>query len=135
MNPMEIYEVQNGIMENVNSLWELWLGGTFAVIVAFHVGRDSISKALFVIGSVLYLLASISIVMRYLAYVAAIGELNSSLIENGLDGYPFPSWFPISNSLLTLAIFLFGTVATLVFAYGQRKSIQPERGEDDTRDV
>lgn len=68
MNPMEACDVQNGIMENSNSLWRLWLGVTFAAIAAFHVGRDSILK-----------------------------------------------------SLLALAIFLFGTIATLVFAYGQRK--------------
>ncbi len=132
---MEIYEVQNGVMENVNSLWELWLGGTFAVIVAFHVGRDSISRSLFVMGSLLYLLASISIVMRYLAYVAAIGELNSTLIENGLAGFPFPTWFPVSNSLLTLAIFLFGTIATLVFSYGQRKSAKSDERKHDDSDA
>ena len=121
MNPMDVYEVQNGIMENVNALWELWLGGTFAVIVAFHVGRDSISKPLLMTGSVLYLLASVSIVLRYLAYVSAIGALNSSLLENGLEAYPLPSWFAIPNSLLTFGIFIFGTIATLFFAYGQRK--------------
>ena len=135
MNPMEVYEVQNGIMENVNALWELWLGGTFAVIVAFHVGRDSISKLLLVAGSVLYLLASVSIVLRYLAYVSAIGALNNSLIESGFEAYPLPSWFSIPNSLLTFGIFVFGTGATLLFAYGQRKDIQTDETENNASDA
>jgi len=122
MSPAEIYELQIGIIENVNALWELWLGGTFAVIVAFHAGRESITRALFVVGSLLYLSASISIIMRYMAYLAAIGDLNGRLTEAGHSGFPYPDWFPISNSILTLGIFLFGTLATLVFARSQHRN-------------
>ena len=116
MDPSGIYEVQVALMGVIGSLWELWLGGTFALIVAFHVGRDSLNVVLLIVGCLIYLAACVSISFRYIAYTSAFVEFNTQLEVAGFDPFPSPEWFGVYNSLVTIGTFLLGTVATVAFA-------------------
>jgi len=127
MNPAEIYEIQAAIIPSINDLWEIWLGGTFAVIVAFHVGRHSITRPLLVTGCVLYSAASASICLRYAALISAFGAFNRQLLEAGYDIFPMPEWFIVPNFTITALIFFLGTIATVTFAITQYVKNQAER--------
>lgn len=119
MSPTETYEAQIALMAVMNNLWEIWLGGTAAFIVAFHVGRKSVTLLLLSIGCCLYLAACVSLVMRYIAYIEMIASMSKMLVAAGHAPYPMPEWFGVPNTLLTLAIFLFGTMSALYFAVYQ----------------
>ena len=128
MDPTGIYEVQVALMGAISGLWELWLGGTFALVVAFHFGRDSVSLPLVTVCCVLYLAATVTVALRYIAYSTAIGFYNQKLSDAGFDQFPIPDWFGIPTGIITLATFTFGTLAALYFAISKYYARDKEEG-------
>ena len=119
MDVVGIYEVQTNLMDTVIGLQELWLGGTFAVIVAFHAGRESINKTILWLGCILYAVASFTIGIRYYGYVATIYNLTESIVAAGEQPLPFPMEISVANLIATAFMFLLGTFGAIAFAINQ----------------
>ena len=89
------------------------------MIVAFHIGRRSITWPLLITGCALYVLACSSIAMRYVAFSLMIGDFNQQLVDAGAQTFPLPQWFIAWNSRITVLTFFLGTLSTLIFAIWQ----------------
>jgi hypothetical protein len=113
MNPTEVYAVHAELIGALNGMFEIWLGFTFATVVAIHVAAQSINKWVLGTGITLYLSASYVFLIRYAHTGGVITFLNERLTDAGLPIYPTPG---ATLSLMTLFVFMFGTIATVVYA-------------------
>jgi hypothetical protein len=116
MSVAELYEIHVQLVSIVNEVWQLWLGGTFGFIVAFHIGKDSIDKAVFWVGSSIYLIASIILIVRYLDYAIAIGGLIQKVSDAGGDPLQPAGWSTFYGPM-TLVLMVFGSVSAVWYAY------------------
>lgn len=113
MNPIEVNQIYVEYIHAINGLWEIWLATTFAFIVAFHIGKASITKALTWIGCSLYFFASAAILVRYLNYVDAMGVWIGRIRDSEF-AVPTPS-LPYAP-LLTIGVFVVGTLVAVGYA-------------------
>lgn len=116
MSIAELYEIHVQLVSVVNEVWQLWLGGTFGFIVAFHIGKDSIDKAVFWVGSSIYLIASIILTVRYLDYATALGVLIQKVSDAGGDPLQ-PSGFSAFYGPMTLVLMAVGSISAIWYAY------------------
>ena len=103
MNPTEVYAVHAELIGALNGMFEIWLGFTFATIVAVHVAAQTINKWVLGVGISLYLLASYVFLIRYAHTGSVIVFLNERLAEASLPAYPTPG---AMLGLMTLLVFL-----------------------------
>jgi hypothetical protein len=111
MNPTEYYELIVMLSELTNTLFQTWLGFTFALIVAWHIVGPKLNLVLFVLVQSMYLLAS------------ALAHYNNVLIEAGHDPFPPPGVFIVITLLLLCILGTVGTVLYGVYAYRNRGSL------------
>jgi hypothetical protein len=121
MNPTDYYEIHMELIHAISSVWEFWLAVTFAVVVAFHIGRESTSRTLLWIGCTLYLAASVTAIIRYASYAGSIGAIRQELINAGVAPFPMPVSEGIAISVMTFITMVGGTIATVVFAVYQNR--------------
>jgi hypothetical protein len=69
----------------VDASFEYWLGASFAVVVAAHAGRESMSKFLKHSLSGAYLLFTLGTLVKFWADVSEITHLNALLLDTELD--------------------------------------------------
>jgi len=120
----ELILLYDAVISNVNSQFQLWLTVTFAVIVAAHVGRTSLSRPLRYLAAVLYLSVSVLLLTAvfYASEVGAAGGINA-LVE-GREG--------VTRVLYVLRpfVWMFGTVATLVFLFSGGRGTSSSGADD-----
>lgn len=120
MNPNELYNLQLQMIGIINDLWELWLGATFAFVVAYHLGRESISKSVLVIGCTLYLSASMLMLARYIDYGMGIRRIAGQLREAGFSNLQPAPWASTGiYTIATVSIMIFGMAAATWYAIKQ----------------
>ncbi len=120
MNPADFYQVQVELIGAVNGIFEIWIGFTFAVIVAVHLGTKSLNRVLLLIGLALYLTASTLFVFRFIALSNTFGAFNQMLLEMGAEPFPSGSTFRIQS--LMLSIFILGSLSTVGYAIYRYKN-------------
>ena len=122
-NELLIIEYTNAI----TGLWEIWLTSTFAFIVGFHAGRESITRLLIWTGSLLYFAMTMVTTLRYLNYSRILAELRGFGENSGIENLGSMSYgFGISLFTLTLGTMCIGTLAAIYYAVSQY------RGKKDT---
>ena len=114
----QIQEAQNII----SGIWQYWLASTFAFIVAFHAGRQSITKQLAWIGCVLYLLTSVAATLRYWRIVLFTDQLTSRWLDSGAEPIVLSPILTSGVALISLITFTLGTVAAVWFAIHQHRA-------------
>jgi hypothetical protein len=113
VGPTDVYAVHVELLGVLNSLFEIWLGFTFAAIVAYHFAAPTMHKAILGVTLILYLLASHVFAARYFHTMDVMGVMNQKLVDAGVEPYPAPGNEII---LILLLIFAIGTVSTVVYA-------------------
>ena len=88
MNPTEYYELIVMLSELTNTLFQTWLGFTFALIVAWHIAGPKLNLVILVLAQSLYLFASALFAARYVHTASALAHYNNILIEAGHDPFP-----------------------------------------------
>lgn len=119
MNPTEIYAVHVELLAVFNSIFEIWLGFTFAALVAFHLAAASINKYMLSAALILYTVASGVFAMRHMLAAITFGELNEKLVAAGYEPYPEP---PAAVPIAVQLIFLFGTISTVWYSIYRHRS-------------
>ena len=66
VNPTEIYALHVELLGVLDSMFEIWLGLTFAVLVAIHLAARQLGRFVLTIGVLLYLTASYLFALRFL---------------------------------------------------------------------
>ena len=88
MNPTDVYAVHVELVGVLNSIFEIWLGFTFAAIVAYHFAAPTMHRVILGITLCLYLLASYVFMARYFHTLEVFGFMNQELKQAGIPPYP-----------------------------------------------
>ena len=102
----------------VDASFEYWLGASFAVVVAAHTGRESMSKFLKRALSGAYLLFTLGTLIKFWADVSEIMHLNAFLLDTELDvatvpnraaGFARIAMYIVFSAMVTAFVFFGGT--------------------------
>ena len=125
MNPTDYYEIHMELVNAIGNVWEIWLTITFATVVAFHIGRNSINGVLLLIGTLLYIAAALVAVTRYLNYADSIRLLREEALTSGLTAFPQNLDMAAFITVLPIGTMVMGTIATatfVIYQYRRRSS-------------
>jgi len=115
---MSAYETLALFYETSNTLdrfFEFWLTATFAVIVAAHLGKETITGAYAKVIITLYLAFTVSILARQAVFSSFMATLRERIA--GSQDIPDIGWFiPIIDGSLLVTMGL-GTVAAVYFVW------------------
>lgn len=110
---IQLYDVVTG---GVNAQFELWITITFAVIIASYLAGHRLAR------SFQYLIASLYTAVSALLFLMLLGAVQFSQQFDGLNlGLSSESDLVLAIVLLRTAVWLLGTVATLVFVFKGHK--------------
>jgi small-conductance mechanosensitive channel len=116
-----IYENLYSVLSLADSILQIWLTVTFAVIVATHLASALISDFIYFLLATLYGLASCILLARDISSAYQIYSYHELLIENGFEPWPVPPLFPQIIGAGTLLLMILGTVVTIWFIFSTRK--------------
>jgi len=104
----------------ISGLWEIWLTSTFAFVVGFHAGRESLTTLLIWIGSLLYFSMTLVTILRYLNYSRVLTELRKLGESSGIEAISsMPHGYSVSLFTLTLGTMCIGSFAAIYYAVNQ----------------
>ena len=112
-SPIAIYQLHIELIALLDSIFEMWLGFTFATLVAMHFAAVKLGRFMLIAALGLYLIASIIFASRYLHTGEVFTEMNAKLIGSGFDPYPTPD---MPQTQLVLLLFVLGTVTTMYYS-------------------
>jgi hypothetical protein len=104
-----------------DSILQIWLTVTFAVIVASYLAGSRISDFMYYLISGLYGLAALVLVARFVSAAYQIYHYRDLLVVNGFEPWPVP---PLVTHIIGGGTFLLlsgGSIATLWFVHSVRK--------------
>lgn len=115
---MTNYETLALFFETSNTLdrfFDFWLSATFAVVVAAHLGRDSINRPYAGVIVILYLSFTLSILARQLVFSNLMITLRDNMTN--IEELPDINWaIPIIDGSLLITMAL-GTASTVYFLW------------------
>ena len=127
MNPTDYYELQLTVIQLANANFEIWLGASFGVIVAFHFAGDTIRIGILRISMFLYVSTSLLFVFRFCNATLVFVNFNKALVVAGHATFPAtPGAVPLVVGG-SVGLMLIGTVATVLYAANCYK-----RGKEST---
>ena len=110
MNIPELYEVFYAALEVVDRIFEFWMTGTFALVIATYFIGDKMSRLMFWLLSLGYLMFSVGLAVRSLA---SSGKLIDTRIQLEAAGEVMP--LSVEAGFAMSITFIFGTVGTLIY--------------------
>jgi hypothetical protein len=103
-----------------DSIFQIWLTVTFAVIVAAYLAGDRIGAFMYYLISGLYSLAALVLITRFVSAAYQIYHYRDSLVAYGFEPWPVP---PLVTQIIGAGTFILltgGSIATLWFVYSIR---------------
>ena len=101
-------------IEAYDSGFEFWLTGTFAVIVACHLGQDILDKWYTFFIAILYTIFSINMLFRSLLAAELIARYREQLPQFVIISEP---WLVSGNMMMATITFIVGFFGTLFFVF------------------
>jgi hypothetical protein len=114
MSTGELYELFYMILEAADRVFEFWLSASFAIVVATFIGADHLSKRMYQIITLAYILVSFNMAYRYTINGIRLFEIRADLLEKEA-WYEVPATWPGLAS--QAAIFAVGLCGTLYFVW------------------
>jgi hypothetical protein len=112
-SPTAVYELHVELIGLLDSIFEVWLGFTFATLVAMHFAAFRLNKFMLAAALSLYLLASLIFASRYLHAANVFSIMNQKLVQAGFDPYPTPD---LPHTPLVFLLFVVGTLVTVFYS-------------------
>lgn len=110
-----VYEVLYDSLTLADSILQIWITLTFAVIVAAYFAGTRIGRVMHWLISSLYGLYAIVLITRYLSSAIQIFHYRNLLIERGFEPWPVPLPVSVIIGSGTFVLMFAGTIATLWF--------------------
>ncbi len=110
MNIAELYDVFYAALEVLDRLFEFWLTGSFALLIATYFIGENMSRTMFWLMWIGYCFFSTGLAIRYLASAAKLLDMRTQLEAAGET--LFRSELPGLGMVIT---FMFGSIGTLVY--------------------
>ena len=119
MTAAELHALMFTAIQIQDSVFQFWLSASFAVIVATYIGRERISRRVFVLIGVLYLGASALFVARFINAATQLLYYRDVLLTNQMPDWGTAETSGFFLAAATLALISVGTVSVIVFMWKQ----------------
>jgi hypothetical protein len=110
VNVPELYEVFYNALEVMDRIFEFWMSGTFALVIAAYFIGENMSRLMFWLMSIGYLLFSAALAIRYMASAGKLVEMRVQLEAAG-EVLPLSVEAGFGSSM----VFVFGSAGTLIY--------------------
>jgi len=120
--PIEELTFVYTVIEAQDRLYEFWLTGTFAVIIAAHFTSERMSKQLFALLIITYISFAVATMLRFLATDARLSDAQDLIreIDPGAIN-PFGA-FAVASIPISFLIGTVGTIFYLVSSYRKNRT-------------
>ena len=105
MDPAAIRELIALESSQIDASFEYWLAASFAVVVAVHAARGSLSRFARLLLSGAYLVFTIGTLLKFWADVSEITHLNELLVGTALDASTAANWWAASARVFMYLLF------------------------------
>jgi len=116
-----IYQTLYSVLAVADSILQIWLTVTFAVIVAAYITADRIDRFLYLLVTLLYGLATLVLTIRFISAAFQIFHYRDLLETKGYEPWPVPKFLSMLIGGGTLLLLVGGSIGTLWFIYLVRK--------------
>lgn len=110
-----IYENLYAVLAVADSILQIWLTITFAVLVAAYVASERISRHLYLLITFLYGFAALILTVRFISAGQQIYFYRDLLVSSGFTPWPAPRPLSVMIGGGTLMLLVGGSIATLWF--------------------
>lgn len=130
MTESELQTASHEALTRMDSIFEFWIGGTFAILVAFYFIGNSSTRMLRVIAAFLYAIFSALIATRFFSVSGIYVNFRDELIAIDSVGV-IADWSVELNTILWPTLFFVGTASGLYFIFGGHKLLR-QHGAGET---
>lgn len=130
MSQEMIYNALYAALDLTDSILQIWLTLTFAVIVSTYVAGKRFDKPVYLLVSGLYALASAVQLIRFCAAGYQAFYFRHLLVARGFE-WPVPLAVSVAIGLGYLVLLVAGTIGTLWFVRTAWKRVAAEAGSAD----
>jgi hypothetical protein len=110
-----IYSTLYAALGLTDSIFQIWLTLTFAVLVATHVAERRFDSRMYGLVSALYAFASAILFTRFASAAYQAFHYKNLLLTRGFEPWPVPNVVSLIIGLGTFMLLLCGTLGTLWF--------------------
>ena len=110
-----IYTTLYAVLALTDSIFQIWITLTFAVLVATYVAERRIDRGMYRLVSGLYALASAVLVTRFGSAAFQAFYYKNLLVKRGFEPWPVPNIVSLIIGIGTLVLLVLGTISTLWF--------------------
>ena len=121
MSEESIYTTLYASLALTDSIFQIWITLTFAVLVAAYVAHKHFERAMYRLISGLYLFASVILLVRFASAAHQAFHYKNLLITRGFEPWPVPNWVSLIIGVGSGILLTCGTTVTLWFVRGTWK--------------
>ena len=125
-----IYSALYSALDLTNSILQIWLTLTFAVIVSTYVASKRFDKPMYLLVSGLYALASAIQLLRFGSAAFQAFYYKDLLVTRGFEPWPVPNLVSVLIGVGSVLLIVAGTIGTLWFVRVTWKSVEALRNAD-----
>jgi hypothetical protein len=118
-----IYSSLYSALELTDSILQIWVTLTFAVIVSTYVAGKRFDRPVYVLVSGLYALASLVFLTRFASAAFQAFYFKDLLVVRGFEPWPVPNIVSVVIGFGTGTLIVVGTIGTLWFVRNTWKNI------------
>ena len=115
MSQESIYSTLYAALALTDSIFQIWITLTFAVLVATYVAERRFSLGMYRLVSSLYGLASAILLVRFASAALQAFHYKNLLVTRGFEPWPVPNVVSLIIGGGTILLLFAGTLATLWF--------------------
>ncbi|MEP6586832.1 MAG: hypothetical protein ABJB70_08915 [Candidatus Udaeobacter sp.] len=116
-----IYSTLYAVLALTDSIFQIWLTLTFAVLVATYVAERRFDRGMYRLVSGLYAFASGILLVRFASAAYQAFHYKNLLRARGFEPWPVPNIVSLIIGVGTFVLLLSGTLGTLWFVRGAWK--------------
>ena len=120
-----IYSTLYAALALTDSIFQIWITLTFAVLVATYVAERRFDRGMYRFVSSLYGLASGILLIRFASAAFQAFHYKNLLLTRGLEPWPVPNVVSLIIGVGTIVLIFAGTLATLWFVRSTWKKRAP----------
>jgi hypothetical protein len=124
MSQESIYSTLYAALALTDSIFQIWITLTFAVIVATYVAGRRFDRQVYLLVSSLYALASAVLFTRFASAAFQAFHYKALLITRGFEPWPVPNFVSVMIGAGTSVLMFAGTIGTLWFVRSTWKKVE-----------
>ena len=127
-----IYSALYSALDLTNSILQIWLTLTFAVIVSTYVASKRFDKPMYLLVSCLYASASVIQLLRFGSAAFQAFYYKDLIVTRGFEPWPVPNLVSVLIGVGSVLLIAAGTIGTLWFVRVTWKSVEALRNTDSS---